>query len=127
MKAYLAIKYHKDGRNHGLIREICEVLRALEIETIAPVIHLETDGKKLEPKELMQKSLAELRTCDILIAECSEKSVGLGIEAGYAFSIAKPIILIAKEGSEVSPTLLGIAEKIIFYNNPAELSRKIRW
>jgi 2'-deoxynucleoside 5'-phosphate N-hydrolase len=59
--------------------------------------------------------------CDIVLIELSEKSVGLGVEAGYAYAKSKPIITLAKRGSDISATLRGISQKICSYNNQEEL------
>jgi nucleoside 2-deoxyribosyltransferase len=67
--------------------------------------------------ELINKS-------DFLIIEFSDKGVGLGIEAGYAYAKGIPIIVIAKKGSDISNTLKGIAKKIIFYEDPEELVKE---
>ena len=37
-----------------------------------------------------------------------------------------PIIVIAKEGSDISNTMKGIAKEVIFYNNPKELVTKFK-
>ena len=56
-----------------------------------------------------------------MIMECSEKGVGLGIEAGYAYANNIPIIGIARTGSDISTTLQGISQDVIFYDRPADL------
>ena len=62
-----------------------------------------------------------------LIEKISEsKGVGLGIEAGYAYSRKKPVIVIAKKGSETSTTMKGVAKKVISYAKPEELVQKLR-
>jgi len=74
-----------------------------------------------EPKELMGKALGEIDSCDIVVIEFTEKGIGLGIEAGYAFAKSVPIITIAQEGSEISNTLMGISKRIFIYKDPCEL------
>ena len=61
----------------------------------------------------------------MLLLEFSEKGVGLGIEAGYAYSKNKPIIVLAKEGSDISTTIKGISNEVIIYKNINEISKKI--
>ena len=74
----------------------------------------------------MNMTFKEIDKADILIVEFSEKGVGLGIEAGYAFSKNKPIIVLAKEGSDVSTTIKGISKQVIFYKNVEEIKDKLR-
>jgi nucleoside 2-deoxyribosyltransferase len=52
----------------------------------------------------------------------TEKGVGLGIEAGYAYAKGIPIITIVKSGSDISETLVGISKKIFLYNNIEDLA-----
>ncbi len=51
----------------------------------------------------------------------TEKGVGLGIEAGYAYAKGIPIITIAERGSDISETLKGISKEIFFYDNIEDL------
>ena len=127
MKAYLAIKFKEDFSNRGLIEEISSVLEKDGIETVVMARDHEKWGeKKFTPEELMTKTFEEIDSADFLVIEFSEKGVGLGIEAGYAFANHKPIFVVAKEGSDISSTLQGIAAEVIFYRNPGDLSGKIK-
>jgi len=74
----------------------------------------------------MRLTFEEIDKADMLIVEFSEKGVGLGIEAGYAFSKNKPIIIVAREGSDISTTIKGISNQIIFYKDIDEISEKIK-
>ncbi len=125
-RAYLAIKYHDDMSNKKLIEDISDSLKKAGVSTIVMVRDIEKWGKVSFPfSELMRITFDEIDKADELIIELSEKGVGLGIEAGYAFAKKKPVIVIAKEGSEVSNTLRGIAKEVIFYKEPKELSSKL--
>ncbi|HLC32317.1 MAG TPA: nucleoside 2-deoxyribosyltransferase [Candidatus Nanoarchaeia archaeon] len=121
MNAYLAIKFSGE-KNRNLIEEICSALQKAKINTTVMVRDYEQWGKKsFSLQELMKLTFSCIDKANILIVELSEKGVGLGIEAGYAHARNKPIIVIAKTGSDISKTLQGIAQEIIFYNNPADL------
>ncbi len=125
-KAYLAIKFHEDSKNRKLIEEIASSLSDVGFETIIMARDYEKWGKvRFSPEELMKLTFELIDKSDVLIIEFSEKGVGLGIEAGYAYARKKPIIVIAKEGSDVSTTLRGVSKKVIFYNNPKELGKRI--
>lgn len=56
---------------------------------------------KLKPHELLKTTFEEIDSCNIMIIDLSEKGVGLGIEAGYAFANGIPIITIAEEASDI--------------------------
>ncbi|MEK7088870.1 MAG: nucleoside 2-deoxyribosyltransferase [Patescibacteria group bacterium] len=125
MKAYLVIKFKEDNSNKKTIESVSAVLEKIGIETIVMARDYEKWGEvKLTPEALMQKTFEIIGSSDLLVVEFSEKGVGVGIEAGYAYAKNKPIFVIAKEGSDISSTLKGIARNIIFYNDPEELINK---
>ena len=123
MKAYLAIKFYEDGRNRDQIEGITAVLSQQNIDTVCVIRDLEKWGQvKFSADVLMQKSFHEIDQSDMIIVELSEKGVGLGIEAGYAFAKGIPIITIARTGSDISETLRGISHKIFFYESYDQLA-----
>jgi len=125
MKAYFAIKFHEDSKNRELIETISKVLESKGIQTTIVIRDYENWAKiKFTPRELMELTFKEIDKVDILIADITEKGVGIGIEAGYAYSKGKPVIVIAKEGSDIPTTLRGIAKKVIFYKTPQDLLKE---
>lgn len=69
----------------------------------------------------MKITFDSIDTCNLVIIDLTEKGVGLGIEAGYAYAKGIPIITIAKNGSDISETLEGISNKVLFYNKIEDL------
>jgi len=61
----------------------------------------------LHDKEQIDKS-------DLIIAECSNPSLGVGYEIGYALSLGKKVIALAKESATVSKMIEG-NPKITFF------------
>ena len=126
MKAVLAIKFKEDYSDKEKIKKISGVLESVGISSEIMVKDYEKRGAvRFTPQELMKKTFEIIDASDMLITEFSEKGVGLGIEAGYAFAKGKPIYVIAKEGSDISTTLAGIARVVIFYQNIEEVGEKI--
>ena len=123
MKAYLAIKYYPDNSNKELIIDLTKKLENSGIETISAVKDIEQWGKKkFTPQKLMELCFHQIDFCDMLIVEFSEKGVGLGIEAGYGYAKKHPIYVVAKEQSNISETIKGIAKKIMFYEKTSDLT-----
>ncbi|MEM7347634.1 MAG: nucleoside 2-deoxyribosyltransferase, partial [Chloroflexota bacterium] len=123
MKAYLAIKYHPDHQNRSLIEGISHALAKSGIETVCVTRDIEQWGVyHFSPEELMQRSFAEIDASDLVLIELSEKGVGLGIEAGYAYAKRIPIITIAQQGADISTTLQGISQKVYFYDTTKQLA-----
>ena len=69
----------------------------------------------------MRITFEEIDKSDFVILEMSEKGVGLGIEAGYAIARKKPLIVLIKQGLELSNTMQGIADIVIPYSQPEEI------
>jgi nucleoside 2-deoxyribosyltransferase len=122
-KAYLAI---------GMLSR---KLRSAEIETIRTV--LAAGGYSLfifvdtyhfspaEEKQMMAAAFREIRASDLLIAEVSEKAIGVGIEMGYAAASGKPVLYLRHISAAHSTTAAGTANETLIYSNAAELSHKL--
>ncbi len=123
MKIYLAIKYHSDNQNRALIEKVSTALEKQGFETICIVRDVERWGEvHFTATELMQRSFAEIEDSDIVVVELTEKGVGVGIEAGYAYARGIPLVTIARKGSDISTTLQGISQQIFWYNDFDDLA-----
>jgi nucleoside 2-deoxyribosyltransferase len=122
MKVYIGIKYHEDYKNKLIVNKIASVLENKGYETICIVRDINMkESNKYTSYELMKLTFEKIDICDLVVIDLTEKGVGLGIEAGYAYAKGIPIITIAKSGSDISETLEGISKKIIFYNDIEDL------
>jgi 2'-deoxynucleoside 5'-phosphate N-hydrolase len=122
VKIYLAIKYYKDFRNKYIIDGISAILEKRSILTSCIIRDFEKGGsQELLPEKLMKITFEEILSCDIIITELSEKGIGLGIEAGFAYAKSIPIIVVAESGSDISTTIKGIAYSVLFYEKPDDL------
>lgn len=117
MKAYIGIKYYEDYRNKTIIDEISSALERNGYRTSCIVRDIQNHQVKYNPQELMKLTFKEIDECNLVIIDLTEKGVGLGIEAGYAFAKGIPIITVAKDGSDISETLEGISKEIFFYKD----------
>lgn len=123
MRVFLSIKYYNDMKNNELIENITNILMEKDIETFVFSRDIKDD---LTPKELMKRAFEEIDKSDILIIEATELSIGIGIEAGYAYTKNIPIYLVANKNAYVSNTIKGISEKQIYYENLDELKMLIK-
>ncbi len=122
MKVYLAIKYHADNANRPRIEGISAALETCGFETVCIARDVECWGQvQLDPAELMARSFAELDGCDVVVVDISEKGVGVGIEAGYAYAKRIPVLTIAARGADVPTTLRGISREVFQYRHFDEL------
>jgi len=63
--------------------------------------------------------------CDLMIAEVSEASTGLGIELGWADSFDVKIICIYREGSNPSSSIEALDCEKLEYGNREEMVEKL--
>lgn len=63
--------------------------------------------KVIDPREVYDRDVAWIRACDVLIAEVSVPSHGVGYEIGFALEQGKPVLCLAQAGLAVSKMLTG--------------------
>jgi len=123
MKAYLAIKYLANHQNRAVIETLSGILEQAGYATICVARDLEKWGQvHFTPADLMRHSFAAINASDVVVIELTEKGVGVGIEAGYAWANQKPILTIARQGADISETLQGISQRVCRYRELAELA-----
>ena len=123
MKAYIAIKYHADHSNRERIEGISAALERQGLETVCITRDLEKWGAvQFDSGTLMQRTFDEIDTSNVVIVDLTEKGVGVGIEAGYAFAKHIPVVTIARKGSDISETLRGISQEILLYDQYDDLA-----
>ena len=84
-------------------------------------------GEKLSAQEVYMRDVEYLKENDILFAEISVPSLGVGYELAYAESIGKPVICMYDENFNVSGMIRGNQNfKMITYSKIEELLKNIR-
>jgi nucleoside 2-deoxyribosyltransferase len=61
----------------------------------------------INPREVYDRDVAWIRGCDMLIAEVSIPSHGVGYEIGFALGEGKPVLCLYQEGRKVSKMITG--------------------
>ena len=128
-KAFMSLKFHDGEEDKKKIDDLTNALLLAGIENVVMARDVEKYGKAVLPegtKLMPDYAFPTMKKCDMLIVEFSEKWVGLGISAGYAYAIGLPIYVIAKTGSDISLTMKNLAKEIIFYDNINELTEKFK-
>ena len=124
-KAYLAISY-SDRRKFN--DEIDQLHKTLSEKNIKLLVFVDKYCfNKNQEKEMMKVAFEEIDSSDFLIAELTKKSIGVGIEIGYAYSKKKPIIYLRRKGAAYSTTAAGCSSHIIEYENIIDLAEKIEF
>jgi nucleoside 2-deoxyribosyltransferase len=77
-----------------------------------PTAHLAESGVVMReaiitPQEVYARDIAWIRACDVLIAEVSVPSHGVGYEIGFSLSLGKPVLALYQNGRKVSKMISG--------------------
>jgi nucleoside 2-deoxyribosyltransferase len=123
-KAYLSIGYQNRQQLNAETETIRKVLASFQIELFVFVDEYRFPAQ--EEKQMMQQAFKEIAASDLLIAEVSEKAIGVGIEIGYAIALKKPVIYLRNKEAEHSTTAAGSADHSIIYKNLPDLAEKLR-
>lgn len=78
-----------------------------------------------QEKEMMQQAFDDIEKSELLLAETTDKGIGIGIEAGYAKALKKPVVYLRKESAEHSTTLAGLSDYQIVYQDTVDLAEQL--
>jgi nucleoside 2-deoxyribosyltransferase len=125
MKVYLAVPIVAH-REVDKAKIIANLIRSLGHEIISTWVLGEDPGFSMPTTSVFERDLNGVKRCDILVAEVSKGSHGVGMEVMAAYFFGKPIILLFEEGSRVSHMLLGVpGARLIKYRSQSELITKL--
>jgi nucleoside 2-deoxyribosyltransferase len=123
MRAYIAVSYSKRKLVDKEITLIIETLNTFDISSFVFVDKYKFNTS--QEKQMMLQVMKDIENCDILIAETSEKGIGIGIEVGYAKAKGKILIYLRHQNAEHSTTVSGISDFQIIYSNNKDLQIKL--
>lgn len=128
MKLYVTARF-KGDENKADIEELCQVVRSAGFDDFCFVRDVEQykRGVFADPHQLMLRARKELLQCDALLIDVSDNpSGGRVIEAGIAFGHNKPVIIIAKRGTQVGVPMLGISVVVVEYDKIEDILEPLR-
>ena len=123
MKAYISVSLSKRKLVDKEITAIMDTLDEFKISSFVFVDNYKFD--LTEERQMMKQAMAEIDNCDILIAETSDKGIGIGIEVGYAKAKDKTVIYLRQKGTEHSTTVSGISDFQIVYLDTNDLKNQL--
>jgi len=109
MKIYFAHSTQFDYK-----KEFYEPLKNSSLARAHELIFPHEDDVFMDTKEI-------IATSDLVVAEVSYPSTGLGIELGWADSIGIPVLAVYKSGAAVSRSLTVITHDVISYDSGDKL------
>lgn len=123
MQAYISISFNQRKSLDKVVKAIKETLVLLNIQPFVFVDNYNFD--KTQEKEMMTTAFTEIGKADLLIAEVSDKAIGIGVEVGYARAMGIPAIYIRNKTSEHSTTVSGACNHSIIYHNENDLKQEL--
>lgn len=124
MKSYISVSYNNRKNISNILKAITETLQDAGV---SPFVFVDTYTFRVaEEKQMMVQAMLDIDASDLLIAEVSEKAIGIGVEAGYAKAKGIPVVYIRQSASEHSTTIAGISDYQIFYNDATDLRNKLK-
>ena len=113
MKVYVAHSTSFDYKN-----ELYQPLKDLRLDGVEFIFPHDESTEPTNSKERMKEY-------DLVLAEVSYPSTGMGIELGWADMLGIPIVCIHKEGTKVSEAVKGVCREMELYIDTDELKRAI--
>ncbi len=118
------------GREHAAIyQQLVAHLQALGHEVLSAHVAdpdvLERE-KDTAPRIVFERDVAWVHACDVMIAEVSTPSLGVGYEYGLAVQLGKPVLCVYRSGLRLSKMITGNPApnlKVATYATEAELER----
>lgn len=118
-KAYISIGIKNRKNLNTELNAICQVLIEFGI---SPLVFVDSYSFSIsEEKAMMKTAFREIKQADLLVAETSEKGIGVGIEIGYAKALGKQVIYLRQASSEHSTTASGASDFQIIYRDTEDL------
>lgn len=122
--AYIACSYQNRVQYQPLVESIKTLLLARDYKVHVPVFDLSTIELH-DYQTIMNESFKLLQGSTLLVAEASEKNVGVGIEVGYAKALKIPTIYLQQEHAEISTTIKGTVSSHITYSSSDDATRQL--
>ena len=99
-----------------------------------PTAHLAEPGAmsleaSVDPVEVYSRDVNWIRECNVLVAEVSAPSHGVGYEIGYALGLGKPVLALYQVGSRVSKMISGNPDPnllVMAYESPEQAVEILR-
>ena len=123
MRAYVSVSYQMYKDLRAELKIIEAVLSEYNMESFVFVNRYQFGAG--EEIQMMAQSMKDIDQSSILIAETSDKAIGIGIEAGYARALNKPVIYMRNVNAKHSTTLSGISDYRIIYGDLSDMKAQL--
>ena len=110
MKIYFACSISGGRKDEKAYQYLVGVLEELGLDV--PTAHIAETGIEVidgqeDPFDIYQRDVTWIEESDLLVAEVSTPSHGVGYEIGYALALGKPVLCLYNQQVEVSKMITG--------------------
>ena len=120
MEAYITCPCDHSNKRLSLLPIIKEAVLANGFEAF--IFKIGGD----DPKEILRRDYEQMKKCDLIIAEVSERSHGVGIEIGISYCLGLKRILLLAEGEHITKLAQGMPDThLIYYKDKKDLKEKL--
>lgn len=125
MNAYLSTKYEGED-NEEVVASLCNAASRAGFSVTCTNRDFDDFGRdERDPDERLAFMFDAIEHADVVVLDVTEKGMGLGVEAGYAAALGKPVYAIANEDAELSPTIEVLAERVIRFDSYPDLTEQL--
>ena len=125
MHAYLSTKFEGED-NREIVEALCTAAERAGFTVTCTNRDYDDYGQRENDEEkLIDFMFAGIEEADVILLETTQKGMGLGIEAGYAAALRKPIAVLHTHETDVSPTLAELATLVISYHGLEDLTTQL--
>ncbi len=121
-KIFIAAPY-THNLDTDLLNTLEKILKKMKFEVIIPHRYVIDVGDRV--KKAIEDNYKRLADSDIVLADVSEPSHGVGMEIMYAYQCRKEMIFIKKRGSKASKMVLIYTNRVVEYEDNADLAEKL--
>lgn len=110
MNIYFACSITGGREDEEMYDRIVKFLMAAGHEVpsaVFAVVGGEGDENEMSASEVFRRDVCWIEACDLLIAEVSTPSHGVGFEIGYALNLGKPVICLHRRNVKISKMISG--------------------
>lgn len=114
------------NRNIELAQFIAKIVRENGLEVSSYWVAEEDPGTSMPPELVCKRDISALDDSDVVIADVSKPSVGVGMEIMYSIIHKKEVICLHRKGEALSKLLIGMPGKtLIEYETLQELHAEL--
>jgi nucleoside 2-deoxyribosyltransferase len=117
-RIFVSYSYTNREKYRQFHEDLVKYFSANSVEVYAFVFDFR---EKVDDRTLMDSALKEIEKSDLLLAEVTDKSVGVGIEVGYAKAKGIKTGYLFKKDSEYQKTIGGTADFVVDYLTSADV------